>query len=165
MNFKKTFTLCFAIAASAVFAQQQAATANSTTTQPAAEQAAQQAASESLTIIGVGDIMMGLNYPDEKPALPAQDGELTFSEVKDILRDADLTTGNLEGTLLNKGGLFMVSSNYSEFNLSVFSKNALAAVASVHSSAKTLWNKSQDIDFVGSGHTKDSCLVATLVEV
>ena len=68
-------------------------------------------------------------------------------------------------TLLNKGGLFMVSSNYSEFNLSVFSKNTLAAVASVHSSAKTLWNKSQDIDFVGSGHTKDSCLVATLVEV
>ena len=68
-------------------------------------------------------------------------------------------------TLLNKGGLFMVSSNYSEFNLSVFSKNTLATVASVHSSAKTLWNKSQDIDFVGSGHTKDSCLVATLVEV
>ena len=68
-------------------------------------------------------------------------------------------------TLLNKGGLFMVSSNYSEFNLSAFSRNALAAVNSVHSSAKTLWNKSQDIDFVGSGHTKDSCLVATLIEV
>ena len=68
-------------------------------------------------------------------------------------------------TLLNKGGLFMVSSNYSEFNLSAFSRNALASVASVHPKAKTLWNKSQDIDFVGSGHTKDSCLVATLIEV
>ena len=68
-------------------------------------------------------------------------------------------------TLLNPKGLFMVSSNYSEFNLSAFSRNALAAVNSVHSSAKTLWNKSQDIDFVGSGHTKDSCLVATLIEV
>ena len=68
-------------------------------------------------------------------------------------------------TLLNKGGLFMVSSNYSEFNLSKFSRDALAAVASVHTSAKTLWNKSQDVDFVGSGHTKDSCLVATLIEV
>ena len=68
-------------------------------------------------------------------------------------------------TLLNKGGLFMVSSNYSEFNLSAFSRNALAAVNSIHSNAKTLWNKSQDIDFVGSGHTKDSCLVATLIEV
>jgi 23S rRNA (cytosine1962-C5)-methyltransferase len=68
-------------------------------------------------------------------------------------------------TLLNKDGLFMVSSNYSEFNLSAFSRNALASVASVHPKAKTLWNKSQDIDFVGSGHTKDSCLVATLIEV
>ena len=68
-------------------------------------------------------------------------------------------------TLLNPKGLFMVSSNYSEFNLSAFSRNALAAVASVHPKAKTLWNKSQDIDFVGSGHTKDSCLVATLIEV
>ena len=68
-------------------------------------------------------------------------------------------------TLLNKGGLFMVSSNYSEFNLSAFSRNALASVASVHPKAKTLWSKSQDIDFVGSGHTKDSCLVATLIEV
>lgn len=68
-------------------------------------------------------------------------------------------------TLLNPKGLFMVSSNYSEFNLSKFSRDALAAVASVHSNAKTLWNKSQDIDFVGSGHTKDSCLVATLIEV
>ena len=68
-------------------------------------------------------------------------------------------------TLLNKDGLFMVSSNYSEFNLSKFSRDALAAVAFVHAKAKTLWNKSQDIDFVGSGHTKDSCLVATLIEV
>ena len=68
-------------------------------------------------------------------------------------------------TLLNPKGLFMVSSNYSEFDLSAFSRNALAAVASVHPNAKTLWNKSQDIDFVGSGHTKDSCLVATLIEV
>lgn len=67
--------------------------------------------------------------------------------------------------LLNKDGLFMVSSNYSEFNLSKFSRDALAAVASVHAKAKTLWNKSQDVDFVGSGHTKDSCLVATLIEV
>ena len=26
-------------------------------------------------------------------------------------------------------------------------------------------NEAQDVDFVGSGHTKDSCLVATLIEV
>ena len=97
MNFTKTLTSCFAIAASTVLAQPQAAT------EPAANQPAGDA--ETVTIIGVGDIMMGLNFPDEKPALPTQDGELTFSEVKDILRGADLTTGNLEGTLLNQGGL------------------------------------------------------------
>ena len=68
-------------------------------------------------------------------------------------------------TLLNPGGFFMVSSNYSEFNLSVFARDVLAAVSSVHPNAKTSWKKSQDVDFVGSGSTKDSCLVATLVEV
>lgn len=67
--------------------------------------------------------------------------------------------------LLNPHGFFMVSSNYSEFNLSAFARDVLAAVTSVHSQAKTAWKKSQDIDFVGSGTTKDSCLVATMVEV
>ena len=67
--------------------------------------------------------------------------------------------------LLNPGGFFMVSSNYSEFNLSAFARDVLAAVSSVHPKAKTSWKKSQDVDFVGSGSTKDSCLVATLVEV
>ncbi|SHK22547.1 class I SAM-dependent rRNA methyltransferase [Fibrobacter sp. UWB12] len=68
-------------------------------------------------------------------------------------------------TLLNPNGFFMVSSNYSEFNLSVFARDILAAVSSVHPNAKTSWKKSQDVDFVGSGSTKDSCLVAALVEV
>lgn len=68
-------------------------------------------------------------------------------------------------TILNPGGFFMVSSNYSEFNLSAFARDVLAAVSSVHPNAKTSWKKSQDVDFVGSGSTKDSCLVATLVEV
>ena len=67
--------------------------------------------------------------------------------------------------ILNPNGFFMVSSNYSEFNLNAFARDVLAAVASVHPHAKTSWKKSQDIDFVGSGSTKDSCLVATLVEV
>lgn len=68
-------------------------------------------------------------------------------------------------TLLNPGGFFMVSSNYSEFNLNAFARDVLVAVSSVHPNAKTSWKKSQDVDFVGSGSTKDSCLVATLVEV
>ena len=67
--------------------------------------------------------------------------------------------------ILNPNGFFMVSSNYSEFNLNAFARDVLAAVSSVHPNAKTSWKKSQDIDFVGSGSTKDSCLVATMVEV
>lgn len=58
----------------------------------------------TLTFVGVGDIMMGLNYPDESPVLPPEDGALIFSDVKSILQDATLTIGNLEGVLLDLGG-------------------------------------------------------------
>jgi len=67
--------------------------------------------------------------------------------------------------ILNPHGFFMVSSNYSEFALDVFSRDVLNAVKLVHKNARTAWKRGQDIDFAGSGSTKDSCLVATLVEV
>jgi poly-gamma-glutamate capsule biosynthesis protein CapA/YwtB (metallophosphatase superfamily) len=57
---------------------------------------------DTLTIIGVGDIMMGTNYPEDK--LPPDNGEFLMKEVEPVLRDADLTFGNLEGTLLDAGG-------------------------------------------------------------
>jgi poly-gamma-glutamate capsule biosynthesis protein CapA/YwtB (metallophosphatase superfamily) len=58
---------------------------------------------DTLTIIGVGDIMMGTNYPEDK--LPPEDGAFLMREVEPILKDADVTFGNLEGTLLNEGGV------------------------------------------------------------
>lgn len=67
--------------------------------------------------------------------------------------------------LLNGGAFFMVSSNYSEFILEKFSADVLAAVRQVCPGAHTAWSRSQGIDFVGSGRTKESSLVATLVEV
>lgn len=67
--------------------------------------------------------------------------------------------------LLNAGAFIMVSSNYSEFALDSFARDVLAAVRSVHKEARTAWKRGQDIDFAGSGATKDSCLVATLVEL
>lgn len=67
--------------------------------------------------------------------------------------------------LLNAGAFIMVSSNYSEFALDSFAHDVLAAVRSVHKEARTAWKRGQDIDFAGSGATKDSCLVATLVEL
>jgi len=62
------------------------------------------AAKDTLSFVAVGDIMMGLNYPSNDPALPPQDGELTFESVREILRNADITVGNLEGVLLDSGG-------------------------------------------------------------
>lgn len=68
-------------------------------------------------------------------------------------------------SLLNPNGFFMVSSNYSEFVLNKFGADALAAVKTVHRNARTVWNRSQGSDFPGAGSVKESCLVATLVEV
>lgn len=59
---------------------------------------------DTVTVIGVGDIMMGSNYPDSG-GLPAQDGLLLMKEVESILKDADVTIGNLEGVLLDQGGI------------------------------------------------------------
>ena len=67
--------------------------------------------------------------------------------------------------VLNPHGFIMVSSNYSEFTLDSFARDVLAAVKNEHKNARTAWKRGQDIDFAGSGATKDSCLVATLVEV
>lgn len=55
------------------------------------------------TIIGVGDMMLGTNYPSAG-YLPSNDGKDLLADVEDILRDADVTFGNLEGTILNEGG-------------------------------------------------------------
>lgn len=58
---------------------------------------------DTLSIIGVGDIMMGTNYPEDK--LPPNDGAHLLRNVDSVLRDADVTFGNLEGTLLDDGGV------------------------------------------------------------
>ena len=57
---------------------------------------------DTITVIGVGDIMMGTNYPENK--LPENDGAFLMKNVESYLRDADITFGNLEGTLLDSGG-------------------------------------------------------------
>jgi poly-gamma-glutamate capsule biosynthesis protein CapA/YwtB (metallophosphatase superfamily) len=59
---------------------------------------------DTVTIAGVGDIMMGSNYPNGGN-LPPANGSLLLKEVSDILRSSDVMMGNLEGTLLDKGGI------------------------------------------------------------
>ncbi|MDN5213969.1 CapA family protein [Fulvivirgaceae bacterium BMA12] len=58
---------------------------------------------DTLSIIGVGDIMLGTNFP--KPDyLPPDSGRFLLSEAQPFLRDADVTFGNLEGVILDDGG-------------------------------------------------------------
>jgi poly-gamma-glutamate capsule biosynthesis protein CapA/YwtB (metallophosphatase superfamily) len=56
---------------------------------------------DSVSVIVVGDIMMGSDYPVKN--LPPAGGQNLFNAVSSTLRDADLTLGNLEGTLLEGG--------------------------------------------------------------
>ena len=58
---------------------------------------------DTLSIIGVGDIMLGTNFP--KPDyLPPDSGRFLLSDAQPFLVDADVTFGNLEGVILNDGG-------------------------------------------------------------
>lgn len=58
---------------------------------------------ERFTVIGVGDMMLGTNYPSAS-YLPPNGGRDMLADVRDILVSADVTFGNLEGAILDKGG-------------------------------------------------------------
>lgn len=62
------------------------------------------------TVIGVGDMMLGTNYPSAS-YLPANGGKDLLADVQDYLKDADVTFGNLEGAILDKGGTAKRCSN------------------------------------------------------
>ncbi|MFK8055720.1 MAG: CapA family protein [Saprospiraceae bacterium] len=55
------------------------------------------------SLVAVGDMMLGTNYPDPK-YLPPGDGSMILRDMESYLQNADITIGNLEGTLLNEGG-------------------------------------------------------------
>lgn len=57
---------------------------------------------KSITISAVGDMMFGTNYPDNKTAPSGDVNLLEFTS--DALKGADVTFGNLEGPLLDRGG-------------------------------------------------------------
>jgi poly-gamma-glutamate capsule biosynthesis protein CapA/YwtB (metallophosphatase superfamily) len=59
------------------------------------------AQSDTLTIAMVGDVMMGTTYPSMM--LPENEGKDLFKDAAAILKRADLTLGNLEGTLCDGG--------------------------------------------------------------
>ena len=59
--------------------------------------------SSTLSIVAVGDVMLGTNYPDAS-YLPPENGKWVLSDVEEILVNADLTFGNLEGVLMGAEG-------------------------------------------------------------
>jgi hypothetical protein len=59
---------------------------------------------DTLSIIGVGDIMMGTDYPSRLYLPPGEDCRPLMADVQAILRDADMTFGNLEGSFAGDAG-------------------------------------------------------------
>jgi hypothetical protein len=57
---------------------------------------------DNYKVIGVGDMMLGTNYPSDTYVPPK--GTRLLKNVEDVLKSADVTFGNLEGTVLNSGG-------------------------------------------------------------
>ncbi|MFM7662689.1 MAG: CapA family protein, partial [Bacteroidota bacterium] len=64
---------------------------------------------EFITIVAVGDIMMGTNYPSES-YLPPKDMKL-MAPMFEYFKFGDIVFGNLEGTVLNSGGEVKSCSN------------------------------------------------------
>ena len=63
----------------------------------------EQAEDSVYAITMVGDVMLGTNYPSSY-SLPPDDGKYILDDVKEYLEESDVTIGNLEGTLLDRGG-------------------------------------------------------------
>lgn len=58
---------------------------------------------KAVTIIGVGDIMLGTNFPNPS-YLPPNDGRDILHPVKEIISKGDVSFGNLEGVILTGEG-------------------------------------------------------------
>ena len=59
---------------------------------------------DTLSIIGVGDIMMGTDYPSRIYLPPGDNCRPLMEDVYGILQDSDITFGNLEGTFAGDSG-------------------------------------------------------------
>ena len=94
-DLKKPLIVCFAIAL------MQAVSHNGHTQQAEVDTTGK---TPTFHFMGVGDIMLGTNFPDSS-YLPPYGPEPLLEPVKHILKKADLTFGNLEGTLMDTGKL------------------------------------------------------------
>jgi len=60
----------------------------------------------TVTIAGVGDIMVGTAYPSARYLPPGNNPNFLLADLADSLRSADVLFGNLEGAFLNDGQPF-----------------------------------------------------------
>jgi hypothetical protein len=58
---------------------------------------------QTVVLMGVGDLMLGSNYPSPN-LLPPNGGKEILQEVAPVLKKADITFGNLEGVILSENG-------------------------------------------------------------
>jgi len=58
---------------------------------------------DTISLVAVGDIMFGTNFPDASH-LPPNDGKDLLKDFDSTLRGADITFGNSEGVFLDAGG-------------------------------------------------------------
>ncbi len=67
-------------------------------------------AEEIISITGVGDIMLGTNFPSEE-YLPPDNGETLLSDTTGFFQKSDIVFGNLEGSFLNSGKCYKTCSD------------------------------------------------------
>ena len=107
-----------------------------------------------VTVAAVGDIMLGTDFPT--PRLPPEDGRPLFDEVRDLFHRADVSFGNLEGTLCD-GGLCVKnvdSPNVYAFRTPTrFARTLQDAHLKVVSLAN---NHSMDFGYTGKRATKEA---------
>ena len=60
---------------------------------------------DTISIIGVGDMMLGTDYPSKNYLPPGRDCSLQLKNVQTVLKDADITFGNFEGTMAGDKGI------------------------------------------------------------
>lgn len=65
---------------------------------------------KNISIIGVGDIMLGTNFPNDS-YLPPNEGKDMLKPVDSLLKNADLTFANMEGVILTGEGKIKKCSN------------------------------------------------------
>lgn len=98
--------LTFLAASMLVFCQSKkeessASTHNASQTEKAVADSPQTLLKDTISIVAVGDIMIGSKYPSIS-YLPKDDAAGSFNAVKDYLK-GDIVFGNLEGTLIDNG--------------------------------------------------------------